>query len=280
MVAPAKWKHPISWSNYKTLRTCPWKFELHIRKVPFVVQSPTYYAVLGSTVQRVFELFFLDESHRIHPDSHWRNLRLLIMKVLKSSWFRKMELTYPSNKDFKIFVTEVGEIVKHSIEKWNEKYELWTLLSVKPEVDLRCNYLDIRLRGIVDFVIETNTNKILVYDGKVNKRKNADPEQLLFYAMLLKFKGFTADHIAFFYWRHGIEEIEDFSPQSIEDFRTQRFDPWLPLFRALGTVGVTGLPAKPSADTCRFCDFRYVCAFSFYKNETKPGMGKVEEIDF
>lgn len=274
-----KWTHPISWSNYRTLVSCPYRFELYLRKVPFIKQSPTYFAVLGTIVQRVFELFFLQSCHTRHKSEHWNNARAIMKDLLKSQWFKKLKLTYPNNKDLKIFVTEAGGIVKKSLEVWNDTHDLSTL-RIQSEVDLRVNYRNLRMRGIVDFIIRTEDSKLLMYDGKVNMRTNADPEQLLFYAFLMLMGGEAPQQIAFFYWRHGIKVIEDFDSGTIDTFRESRIDPLLPLFTELTTTGVQNLPAIPSSNNCKYCDYNAKCPFSFYKAQTQPGMGRMEELLF
>ena len=102
-----------------------------------------------------------------------------------------------------------------------------------------------------------------VYDGKGHIKKNANPGQVLYYALGLTASGRKVVDAGFIYWRHGFEPI-DVSPAALRVFIEEQVEVVKPIFDQL-KAGVETLPATPSKETCKWCPWKLSCLESAYR---------------
>ena len=236
--------------------------------------------VVGIFVQKIFEIFFNEGYYIASEKHHWPLLRDVVKRVLYSDEFQKFKITYPPGSDIKSLVREIGKLAKDGLETFKHNCPFDKKRTFMSEIDLTCSYNGLKLRGIVDFIIENPDNTVWVYDGKANSRFTADKNQLYFYAFILRQLGVNLTQVGFIYWRYGWQP-QPFSDKILSEFKNEVLDPVLPIFQILQSKsGALNLPAKPSKETCKFCGFRSICEDSFYRDRDDEDKSEVQEVLF
>jgi len=247
-----RWTKSVSWNRVKTARECPKKLEFMIQRTP-TRMLPNYYSNMGHIVQKVFELYYNREYHLHSQGQNVEVVRKIAVKVMQSDWFKDLNTIYQDND----FLQMQGSVLQqvsngyHLLQQVGLGKEL-----VRSEVDVYRLFRGLKLTGRLDFLHEIDYQRVAIYDGKGNKRPDADPGQLKFYALLLS-ETKKVEKAGLIYWRSGIEYV-DVSPNALWEFVNVEIKPTLELFHEL-KVGVKQLNALPDPLKCGRCAWKNVC---------------------
>ena len=247
-----RWSRPVSWSRIKAAMECPKKLEFMIDRVP-QREMPNYYQNMGHVVQKVFELYF-NKEYNLHPKGlRVEVVKRIAQKVLASDWFKDLNTSFKTS-NFLEMQSSVMQQVSNGYFYIND-LGLGKEI-VRSEVDVYRVVRGLELVGRLDFVHEIDHENVAVYDGKGNKHRDADPNQIKFYALLLA----GSRHVnrgAFIYWRNGIEYI-NVTPDALHEFLNTVLPDVLHLFRQL-KHGVMSLDALPEPIKCVRCPWNNKC---------------------
>lgn len=252
------WQYGVSWSKLKLALECPQQLIYTIDKVPYGEAKPNYYMSLGIVVQKVFELYFNQGINLKVGGISQEVIFKCAMRVLDSKWMKDLGVTYVPGKDEEALRAEVvahvmgGYLQFEKIKLLNKK--------VRSEVDWGATFRNLRLFGKMDFVYDSNPTSVYIFDGKGHKEKNADPRQLLFYALVAHASGKEVRGGGFLYWQHDFEKV-DLSFPRIQEFIEGDFSKGSQYFHLLKT-GVEVLPAQPESSKCWMCNWNRVCKSS------------------
>jgi len=139
-------------------------------------------------------------------------------------------------------------------------------MNVRSELPVRSSFRGLRVFAWADFVPNWPNRDIELWDGKNNKRMDADPRQLYWYAMVLMSKGHNITRGGFIYTKHGKSVEVDLSPPKIMEFINTDFERGRKYFDQL-QEGITAFPPQPSKKTCKWCSWRRSCTASPYYAE-------------
>lgn len=271
------WRYPISWSKLKM--AFPDGCQLQLRNIidkrrPSDV-SPNYYMELGSISQYVFELYF---NQKINQTPQGRTIEVMekvVDKVLASAWFKKTEanVTYPPTKNDKLLKITVKEDVLAGFKEM-ERIKMLDKPVLSEKV-WNGTFRNVRTFAKIDFMWESASGKgWWVWDGKGHAKPNADPRQLLYYALTLMVSGQKVAGGGLIYWRHGVSPVP-MTPKDVKDFVDKDLTPAVTLFNKLHR-GTEEFTANPSADNCKYCSWKSSCKVSHFKKEPQ----EVKEADY
>jgi hypothetical protein len=278
MVDPVSWNKPISWTFFENLDTCPRKIEHRLRGVPDDTVWPSYYADVGTIVQKVYEVYF-NQGINLKETAKEKGIDLVVVKrvaekVLTSKWAREVlgATTYPDGKEEADLVKQV----RFDVE--NGRTALWNadILNkpVRSEVRSPGEARGIRIFAFVDFVRKTDEGEE-VYDGKSKSRPDADDRQVVWAALTRK--GVDVVKGGILYWRQGFHQV-DVSTKAQLEFLEEHLDPLIPTIERLKT-GVVSLEAKPSDGNCLMCRWNRSCEEST-RRVKPPNFGLPDEVGF
>lgn len=117
--------------------------------------------------------------------------------------------------------------------------------------------------GMIDFLREGRSGHYL-FDGKGHAKKNADPMQLVYYAVAVAASGHKIAGGGLIYWNHDYEKV-DLSPAALRQFIDNEFTQVRPIFEKLKNGTNEQLEARPEESRCKQCNWRNVCPFSATK---------------
>jgi CRISPR/Cas system-associated exonuclease Cas4 (RecB family) len=237
--------------KFKDYLDCPKKYKLRDLRTKILTPRNAYYQVAGELVQKFFEMYsnqwksqgvtFHREKVRARMKPYWDYL-LLNNKV---DWSHPMS----SLGETDLFLECVDTIMSNltSLDVYGD-----TRSEVKLEVTLKSGDV---LVGKIDFITETG-DKVIISDGKnsASMGKHVDERQLLFYALLYKFRyGKLPNSLKFIYYKHVQEKDIIFSEKDIDDL-------WRDMIRVIVAIkGAKEFPATPCAKACKYCDYLDQC---------------------
>lgn len=271
------WAKPVAWSKFVLGLKCPRQLQNTLDKVPHgFSKDSNYYAVVGILVQEVFELYFNRQLNLVDGGQEVKVVRNIARKVMgariKGNTFHEpkrlpYEITYPANKDAETLWESVMFQVEHGFGVMKDMKLLDK--KVRSEVKWSSTFRGFRMFCMIDFIVE-GRNGHSVYDGKGSARKNADPRQVLYYALAVNASGHQLGKGGLIYWQHDFDEV-DISPAALKEFIDGDFKRGRALFEQL-KVGVnTPMETTPSKDACKYCNWRLTCADSVMKpDEVTP----------
>lgn len=132
-------------------------------------------------------------------------------------------------------------------------------------------YRDIGLFAMTDFTYEADLPYIDLYDGKGHQQQNADPNQIVHYALNMATTGLKPRRAGLLYWRYptdGVIDV-DVSPKALKAYIDGPFEeasPWLRRLK-VGTEPGELLPARPESQKCFNCWWKSTCPDSAHKKE-------------
>lgn len=266
----ATWRHNISWSKMKDALECPYRLQLVVSKAPHPGWGANYWMELGKAVQKIFELYFNQRINLKGPDFRTQNvLEKVTDKVMASPYYQEVlkNLTFPNDQyDEKRFNAEVREqVVKGRDSLDAAKFLHLPLNSEKKWVG---RFRDIGLFAMTDFTHEAD-GPVDVIDGKGHQQMNADPRQVVHYALCIASTGRKLGRGALLYWRYGDQGVVDvdISPAALRRYQDEALTEAAPTIRALKQGTTEDLPAKPSNSNCYRCNYKANCKYSFFKKE-------------
>lgn len=248
---------------------CPLRLQKTIEKE----YSPKFGALsraasMGKLVQKVFELYFNGDYNLKENGLRSAVLVKILDKVLVSKWAKDegVELDF---REEAIPQLELGfeTFVKEKVMGYR----------IRSEVKMQVTFNGFRMFGMLDFLVGLPGGSIL-YDGKGNSAESADPNQILYYGLILHAANVKLLAGGFIYWKHGFRPV-DVSPKGLYDFVHGDFARGRKVFELL-KVGVDKLESKPSAKNCHFCNWKGNCADSYYRKESGPVLIGVQEVGF
>jgi len=259
------WRYSISWSKFNLADICPLALQNTIDKKPPDHVKPNYYMMKGNLVQKVFEEWFNQGVNRVPGGDDPRVLQRVVDRVLASPYYKQMTITYPED----ISEADLIANVRHEVANGLEIFRTRKLINTRMRSEVKWNsvFRGFRMFGMFDFYTHV-TGGVAVYDGKGHKKKNANPDQVRYYALQLISSGKKVKDAGLMYWNHGYEPV-NVSPAAIRAFVDAKVDKVRPIFEKL-KAGVEELPATPSDDACNFCSWKYSCVHSAKRRPEVP----------
>lgn len=253
------WNHGISWYRFEKALKCELQLQFSLDKRPITNTGPSYWRELGILVQYVFEQYY-NQQINLKNDSP-EVMRKVLAKCMKSHRFSYgLDLTCPPNLTKQDLFREIEEQVMNGHKIMTEMGMI--KFAYESEKKWMSTFRNLRTFSYIDFYRETS-HGVYIYDGKGHKEKNADPRQMLYYAMCIAATGRKVLGGGLIYWRHGYEPL-DLSPAAIRDFIDGDFAKGREIFDRLKS-GTSDFEANPSAKTCGRCNWSDVCEHSRYK---------------
>ena len=267
------WTYPISWSKMRMAWKCLRMLQYAIDKKPPTDVGPNYYMRLGWWVQYTFELYFNKGLNRTKGGRRVVVMGRVVDRVLASGKFNNARITYPHTKTEKDLRTNIRAQVMNG----HRIFETTGLLGrpIKSEVKYRSVFRGIRLYAQIDFLWE-DARRVNFYDGKGSVRENADPRQLLMYALALAAAGKKLGEAALIYWNHGKRPV-NVSPGAIREFVAGDFGRAYKVFNRLKHGISEELTPSPSRSTCHFCSWKSICPASPYVGVRRDDILDLEE---
>jgi len=271
------WKYPISWSKMKMALSCPRQLQYAVDKTPPTDIGPNYYMQLGTWVQHTFELYF---NQRINLTKKGRTIDVVervIRKVLESEKFSRADIQYPHGKtedDLK------KQIRKQVVQGWAYMDAAGILRKrIRSEVKWRAVFRGIKLFCLIDFLTEER-GRTFLWDGKGHAKEDADPRQLVLYALALGASGKKIGGGGLIYWNHGIRPV-DMSPRAIRNFIDEDFARVQPIFNLLRQGTNQTLEARPTPTKCNRCAWKSRCPASpYYRPQRDDYLDLGDTADF
>lgn len=238
--------------KYVNYWECPKKFlKKYTREEPTVPQNG-YYRIAGELVQKFFEMY----------SNHWRASGSDVSEggvkdKMRPFWtalqkWNEVDWSHPMSRlsEPDLFTECVDTIVANLNEL--DVYAD-TQAELKFEVKLKSGDI---LVAKMDFLQKADTEEATILDGKNSGTmgKNVDPRQLLFYAIMFRFKyGRLPKRLGFLYYK--FRKIEDISFTSLDVDEL-----WKDMIRTMVHIKeAKEFPATPCAKSCRYCDYLNTC---------------------
>lgn len=257
------WNKPISWSKLSAALTCQRQLQWVLDKKPVTYSHSNYWASSGTLVQKSLELYFNQGLH-LKPKGHSAEVvGRVVDKVMASPLFTALEVHYPPEKTPETLHAEVRKDAMAGFALMEA--EGLTKTKVESEIKWSSGFRGIRLYAQIDFTARSEKG-LSLWDGKGHAKKDADPRQLLYYALAVASAGVRLDRGGFFYWKHGTVPI-DVSPPAIKAFVEEHLDPLGDLFARLKTGISEDLPTNPSPAACGRCQWKTNCPDSKYRRK-------------
>jgi hypothetical protein len=243
-----------------------------IDKRPYDIQMPTYIFDVGKYVQRIFEIYFKNEIN-LRPAGQSVAVLLKLADRVLTAPTEDLHTTYwPGQSREKL-----EAVVRECVEKGFTTLQELKLLDRKTECEVPETVMfpgrRLGLYAQLDFKW-VYKDHVRIMDGKSSKdlEKNAtDERQLLFYALVMRLKGFQVADSGFLYYRHTFKPV-DTSSAAIRTFLDGDFDRGYKIFEQLYS-GVMELEATPSKEVCGDCRFRLTCSASVLRTVPLPDDG-------
>lgn len=267
-------KSTIYWSSFAAYETCPQKF-LWSRGWDGIDcgggmgkpkplpddQDPRHHAVMGTVIQYAIERMYNDELYK-DPEK----LTPTLLELVDREWVRQE--SDPRNRmDYSRMELTRTEMLQHcrdAVLNYLKTMKLNKLLGpyAKAEVGL-VGWIDqyTQVGGRADVIIRREDTGLTILDGKNAKRKESDPDQLRWYALLFKLSyKKLPDRLGFVYYRYPANE--EFGESGID---------WVPFTEAdLEGLAQRVVQARlnmrkgkfdptPNPPDCKYCDYEDVC---------------------
>lgn len=272
------WRHSISWMRMKDALECPLRLQYGIDKRPPSDPGSNYHMVLGKAVQYLYEHYYNQGAFRHEKVRTEAGIRAVMKRVMESGWFKDQvnQIDFPLGKTEEDFTKDF----EHQVINGRLVLEEAKILDkpMKSEHKWISRFRDFGLFAATDFH-QLDAGYVDLFDGKGHAQENADPRQLLHYALAINSSGLKVRRGGLLYWRHGYREI-DMSPARVKDYIEECIDPVRPIFAKLkeGTKPGEELEARPSKENCFFCRWKSACKQSHYRKPevTDPVLGHVD----
>lgn len=254
------WRHAISWSKLKLALDCPLALQFTIDKKPHPRSMMTPPQAKGTVVQFIFEQYF-NQGINLKPGGQDRGtMEKIIERILSSKFFEttSAQISYPHNKTEEDFKEEVRAQTLTGFDILKDMK--LTTFKVRSEVKLNGVFRGFRMFAMVDFLREGQSGDFL-FDGKGHAREDADPRQVVYYALNRAASGRKIAGGGLIYWNHGFRKV-DVSPAALKAFVENEFAEVRPIFDELKAGTNREFEARPEYEKCRKCNWRNICEHS------------------
>jgi hypothetical protein len=266
----------VSWSNFDIALTCPRKLQYTLEKRPTSIPTSSYWTVLGKVVQRVWEVYFANDVNLKKDGCTDLVVERVMARVLDHSSVKGREIPSVPGKTADDFWAECVSLVLTGLKAVRASGMM--PLKIASEQRWRSVFKGFPMSCRMDFVhFDEDRKETQLWDGKAHTKKNANPNQLRFYALALYSAGWRTRHGGFLYWRHGFEEV-DLTPSGLRDFVERDFARGRQIFQDLRQAQ-TLLEATPSKAKCNRCLWRNNCPDSAYFRKDNPMVAKAGTVE-
>lgn len=254
------------WADFKE---CPKKFYLKETKVPYPKEENKYNTLVGSTVQKFFELYA----------NEWKAQSILwtreeVVSRIDEHWRWLLSNNYINWKDFYVKMDrfQLFDLCVDIIMDNLKKMDIYDNTRSEIKVEVKFKSGDV-LVGVMDFVKREN-GRVVIFDGKSTDKvgKNIHNEQLYTYAILYQFKHkVLPDEIAFLYYRMQAWETVPIDLEKIELFKKDL------IYTMYRIKQMEDFPATPSAKGCRYCPYNTVCKEHMEDSKTRRKESSIKD---
>lgn len=258
------WKHSVSWSKFKLALECPLQLQNTIDKKPHGFGDGTYYTSLGKLVQFVFEQYFNQKVNLRPGGQEYGVIEKIFDRVIKVGYLDNLKVTYPHNKTEEDLIDAAKKHLENGFRVMKEMGLV--KLAVRSEVKWNSVFRGFRMFGMVDFIRDGKSG-MYIFDGKGHANKNADPRQVVYYALAIAASGHKIAGGGLIYWQHDYVPV-DLRPEALKHFIDNEFAEARPWFEKLKNGTTEEFPARPEESVCKTCNWRNTCPFS--KAKTPP----------
>jgi CRISPR/Cas system-associated exonuclease Cas4 (RecB family) len=270
----------LSYSSKKTYTNCPKQYEYRYISKPKIETDPRN-AIFGISIGKIFEWFYRDKIwSNPNPDS---DLLLLIDKAIESASHEKK---FDISSD-KIFFNSIKNELNTFVPIGLKIIQDNKLLSLNSQAEFKLDLLykhekrdySVKLAGRADFIHYKESGQIWILDGKSSKYKGvyADPEQLIWYAMLHYIKYHKSPtRIGYIFYRFPEDPVQwiHYDENSLRKCLNSSFE-------VLDKIRLRMFNPSPSVE-CKICDYKSICeeGKKFLSSEKKlsDSLGMIERI--
>lgn len=238
--------------KYKNYWACPKMFKKRYDREEPPKKPNGYHMVAGEFVQKFFEMY----------SNGWKaegfdNNPVVIRGRMHRYWeallrWNPVDWGHPMSR---LNQPELLQECINTIYSNIEELDIYegTESELKFEIKLKSGD---ELVAKIDFIKTRDDGGIEIIDGKNSQTigKYVDNNQLLFYALMYRFKfGKLPDKLGFLYYRHRTIDYVPFTEEEVDNL-------WKDIIRTMVHIKqAKEFPATPSAKSCRFCDYLSEC---------------------
>jgi hypothetical protein len=251
-----------SWTAVKKFFKCPlsYKFKYVDKKKPKFIKCK-YHAIVGITIQKVFEYFYNLKWYRKRKQTLpfiFSRLDQIYEEVLEKNYVDWEKA--PSSKEE--VLEEIKEIIPKALKiiKENRLLGQYNRSEKFSIIFLKTN----AIKGYIDFVIKKEDD-LIVLDGKDVKNEDAvhnlEKEQLFLYGIMLAHQNkIVPTKMGFLLWRLDRIEWIDFSKDDLRTFRSEFLNQ---IWKIRNAIKSNKFPVTPSKSVCSFCEYEKECNFAY-----------------
>jgi len=244
----------ISYTEYRRYLDCPRLYKMKRDKVEPPEKESRYFALYGLLVEKFFERYTnrICKSGRILKDEEVRYLLGEMWKIILDENYIIWTDPWVKNSSEDIFEMALQDVLENM-----RKFTFWE--HTKSEVPYRIN---LKKSGDIitcrmDFVHTPPDGAAEIIDGKGKMKidKDADIEQLYFYALVYLLKnGKLPGKVGFLYYRFKLIKYIDFDAETIMSFRDK-----LATVKHLIKKDTEFSPKVMLSKHCKWCPYKYDC---------------------
>jgi len=252
------WAYGISWSKFKMALECEEQLRFAVEKeTPTRAPSGGYYQELGKKVQRVFELYFNQKINQRPNGQEPESTDKVIRFLLGTKDFLEPGINFTPELSRERFRDDVYELSTNGFQFLRDE----NLLQAKFQCEKGwpAVFRNHSMYGMLDFYGE-EPDGVTLLDGKATKEMNADPRQILYYALMIAATGRKIKRAGFLYFRFGLDLV-DCSPTALRAFIDGEFSEGRKIFDRL-KGGTDQFVAQPENQRCRWCNWNGRCKFN------------------
>lgn len=271
----------ISWTLFRRAEECHKKAEHHRRKVPKANDRwPTYYADIGSGVQRIFEEYF-NQGVNLRPGGTAPGVvaRVAEKVLADSTYLRELfdATTYPEGKARADMLDQIRSDCRTGLHALHAAGLLER--KVRSEVECPGQIRGWDVFGWVDFLAEWPDGAVEVWDGKAVSQMGADAGQPVFYSLAYRSRGIDVRRAGLVYFRQGKARPVPVTNEALRAFAVGRFKPTETVWEAM-KAQVTELAATAATrHTCYRCEWSATCPASQMAGKLHPDFEAPPELD-
>jgi hypothetical protein len=245
----------LSYHGYKSYMECPLKYFLTaVKHVAPTKYMDEYNFVFGSVIQKVFENFYNDELWRrgaLARDIVKNSVIPIFNGVVRSKtidWGKHDKGQDELLADCLFYVDKNVDVIRdHKLIGEYARSEVAIFTKI---------HNNLEINGRLDFLLKQN-GKSMILDGKGNVKKNADTEQLYWYALLYLLRNkVLPDSLWFWYYRFPEDPLKkiDFDVPTLKALKDS-------VVEMSSRIVRNKFDATPSSKSCFWCPYSGSCKF-------------------